>query len=159
VKSSLAAIAFLVFASCAHAQSIRTSSSGPTYNGAGASGGFGSSGPFSGGYGSGAFSSGFTSGAANSPVVWDPPREFRLLYATNDGPFVPSTFMKYEEALALGKQLLAQQEADAASSFADAAHKSMAGKVPTFQLKSRVVQDNSGKLLVCNLNGNDCHRL
>jgi hypothetical protein len=158
VKYTLAIVAALFLGSAAHAQ-IHTSSNTPTYNGGA---GYGSSGPFTGGYGSSSFSSGFSgfSSSAGAPVVWQPPREFMLLYANNDGSFVPSTFMKYEDALALGKQQIAQQELDAQTSpLADAARNFRAEKVPTFRLKSRVVQDNSGKLQICNLNGNDCHRI
>lgn len=161
MKSSLAAVAVLFFASCAHAQNSipRATSSTPTSSGGA---GYGSSGPFSGGYGSSGFSSGFSGGfsaGAGTPVVWEPPREFLLLYATNDGPFVPSTFMKYDEALALGKRQIAEQDAEALVSLADSARAAQAKRVPTFRLRSRVVQDDGGKLQICNLNGNDCHQL
>jgi len=163
VKYTVAVAALFLLIACAPAQAqVRTSSNMPTYSGGGAGyagGGSGSmgSGPFSGGYGSSGFS-GFSS-TAGTPVMWVPPREFMLLYANNDGPFVPSTFMKYDEALALAKQQIAQQELDAQTSFAETVRKAQADKVPTFRLKSRIVQDNTGKLQVCNLNGNDCHRI
>lgn len=157
MKYTLAILAVLFLASSGRAQ-VRTSSNTPSYNGGGA--GYGSSGPFTGGYGSSGFSNGFSGFSSSGPVAWQPPREFLLLYANNDGPFVPSTFMKYEDALALGKRQIAQQELDAQTSpLADAARNFRAEKVPTFRLRSRVVQDNSGKLQICNLNGNDCHRI
>jgi len=97
------------------------------------------------------------------PIRFEPPHEYFVLYATNDGPFVPSTFMKYEDALALGKQQLAAAEKEAAEgpavSLGEAARTLRAEKLPTFRLRSRVLQDNTGKLQICNLNGNDCHRL
>jgi hypothetical protein len=106
-------------------------------------------------------------GSINSPigrnVSYEPPREYFLEYATNDGPFVPSTYMNYEDALALGRQQLAVVEKETtqepAVSLGEAARALRAEKVPTFRLRSRVLQDNAGKLHICNLNGNDCRRL
>jgi hypothetical protein len=96
-------------------------------------------------------------------VDYQPPTQWELVYAKNDGSFVPSTFMSYEEALALGKQLLAEQEQEAQNgpvfSLAEAARVNRATKLPTFELRSRVVQDDHGKLTICNLSGNDCHRI
>jgi hypothetical protein len=70
--------------------------------------------------------------------------------------------MNYEDALALGKQELAAAEktelSDSGPSLGDAARAFRAAKVPTLRLQSRVLQDNSGNLEICNLNGNNCHR-
>jgi len=156
MKYIVAIAALLLLVACAPAQAqVHTSSNTPAYSGGGS--GYTGSGPFSSGYGSSGFSGfgGFSS-SGGSPVAWEPPREFVLLYGRNDGPFVPSTFMKYEDALALGQQQLLQQAADAATSFAETVRKAQAEKVPTFRLRSRVMQDNRGKLQICNLNGNDC---
>lgn len=97
------------------------------------------------------------------PVAWEPPREFSIDYATNDGPNVPSVYMSYEDALALGKQQLAaaqeERKPEATVSLGEAAHILRTQKLPTFRLRTRVLQDNDGKLHICNLNGNDCRRI
>lgn len=155
MKSSLAVAAILLFAATAHAQSPTTpratSAGGSMGNNYGGGGGWGSGGAWSG-----------LNSPSGRPVVFEPPREFLVLVGENDGPFVPSTYMNYEDALALGKQMIAEGEAKAKGegpySLGEAARAARAAKVPTFRLKSRVTQDNSGKLQVCNLNGNDCHR-
>lgn len=160
MRYTLTMAVLLLVVSCAPAQAqVRTSSTMPAYSGGGGGGGYSSSGPFSGGYGSGGLSGFSGSSSGGTPVMWEPPREFLLLYGKNDAAFVPSTFMRYEDALALGKRQLAQQELDAQASFAETVRQAQAEKVPTFRLRSRVVQDNSGKLQICNLNGNDCHQL
>ena len=69
--------------------------------------------------------------------------------------------MNYKDAVALGQQQLATEKAaqgDDEPSLGDVARSYRAARVPTLKLQSRVVQDNSGRLEVCNLNGNDCHR-
>jgi hypothetical protein len=61
----------------------------------------------------------------------------------------------------LGKQQLAAAQQGAGNgtpSVAEAARAYRAMRVPTFRLNALVSQDNAGKLQVCNLNGNDCHR-
>lgn len=101
-------------------------------------------------------------GFGGRAVRYEPPRSYEIGYATNDGPFVPSTYMNYEDALALGRQQLAaaekSQPSDPGPSLGDAARAFQAAKVPTLRLQSRVLQDNSGNLQICNLNGNNCHR-
>jgi hypothetical protein len=158
LRYTLVMAVLLLLVGCAQAQ-VRTSGTMPAFSGGGGGGGYSSSGPFTGGYGSGGLSGFSGSGSGGTPVMWEPPREFLLLYGRNDGLFVPSTFMKYEDALALGKRQIAQQELDAQTSFAETVRKAQAERVPTFRLRSRAVQDNSGKLQICNLNGNDCHQL
>jgi hypothetical protein len=70
--------------------------------------------------------------------------------------------MNYEDAVALGRQQLAAAEKAAQGedepSLGEVARSYRATRVPTLKLQSRVVQDNSGRLAVCNLNGNNCHR-
>jgi hypothetical protein len=70
--------------------------------------------------------------------------------------------MNYNDALALGQQQLAAAEKadpnDSGPSLGDFARTFRAAKVPTLRLQSRVLQDNSGNLQICNLNGNYCHR-
>jgi hypothetical protein len=101
-------------------------------------------------------------GFGGHAVRYEPPRNFEVSYATNDGPFVPSTYMNYEDALALGRQQLAAArepaKEEAAVSLGEIARDLQAARVPTLRLQSRVLQDNSGNLQVCNLNGNNCHR-
>jgi hypothetical protein len=149
MKSSLAFVAVLLLANCAQAQQqhhmIPTATSQSYINNGFGGGGFGSIG-----------------GSSGRPVRYEEPRNFAMGYVTNDGDTAVATYMNYDEALALGKKLLAEAElaarAGAAPSLGEVARMYRAAKVPTLQLQARVSQDNSGKLQVCNLNGNDCHR-
>jgi hypothetical protein len=110
------------------------------------------------GYGWGSNSFGYS----GRPVRYEDPRSFSVGYAQNDWPFVPSTYMNYDEAVSLGLQQLAAAEkaaqGDATPSLGDVARSYRAVKVPTLKLRSRVIQDDSGKLVICNLNGNNCHQ-
>ena len=111
---------------------------------------------------SGTSGGGIEYGFGGRTVHYEPPRDYEVGYARNDGPFVPSTYMNYNDALALGQQQLAAAEKadpnDSGPSLGDVARACRAAKVPTLRLQSRVLQDNSGNLQICNLNGNDCHR-
>jgi hypothetical protein len=149
MKPSLLFAALFLFASSAQAQHHRQypiMGSGPGFiNGwGGTSGG------------------GMEYGFGGSAVRYEPPRNFEVGYAKNDGPFVPSTFMNYEDALALGRQQLAAARESAneevAVSLGEIARAFQAARVPTLRLQSRVLQDNSGNLQICNLNGNNCRR-
>jgi len=100
-------------------------------------------------------------GSRGRAVRYESPRTLPTGSAQNDGPFLPSTFMNYNDALALGQQQLAEQEASrvgTGTSLGEIARAYRTAKVPTLRLQSRVVQDYFGHLEVCNLNGNDCHR-
>jgi hypothetical protein len=70
--------------------------------------------------------------------------------------------MNYDEAVRLGQQQLAAEEkaarGDSSPSLGEVARAYLTVKIPTLRLQSRVLQDNAGRLEVCNLNGNDCHR-
>ena len=154
MKSSLALAFVLLFASAAHAQA---SARQPLANGSIIGGGL-------------TIPSWGTGGAWSSinspigrPVIYELPREYTLEYATNDGPFIPTVYMNYEEALALGRQQLAAAEKEAteepAVSLGEAARTLRAEKLPTLRLRSRALQDNAGKLHICNLNGRDCRPL
>jgi hypothetical protein len=70
--------------------------------------------------------------------------------------------MSYEEAVNLGQQQLAAAakaaQGGSAAPLGDVARTFRTVKVPTLKLQSRVVQDDSGRLEICNLNGNNCHR-
>jgi hypothetical protein len=152
MKSSLLLAGFLLFAISAEAQHSHSHAMG-----GGNSAGLGNNGGnWGGGWGSGSF------GSHGRAVRYEDPRDFSVEYARNDGPFVPSTFMNYKDAVALGQQQLAAAEkaaqGDDEPSLGDVARSYRAARVPTLKLQSRVVQDNSGRLEVCNLNGNDCHR-
>ena len=150
MKSSLLLVGLLLLASSARAQHSHSHNMGGGI-------GFGNN---QGNWGYGWGSSSF--GYSGRPVHCEDPRSFSVEYARNDGPFVPSTYLNYEDALALGRQQLAAAEkaaqGDASTSLGDVARSYRAGRVPTLKLQSRVLQDNSGRLEICNLNGNDCHR-
>jgi hypothetical protein len=152
MKSSLLLAGLLLFATSAQAQHSHS----PAMSGGNSHGLGNNLGNWGGGWGSSSF------GSHGRPVRYEDPRNFSVDYARNDGPFVPSTFMNYEDAVALGRQQLAAAEkaaqGDDELSLGDVARSYRAAKVPTLKLQSRVVQDNSGRLEVCNLNGNDCHR-
>jgi hypothetical protein len=151
MKSSLLLAGLLLLASSAQAQHSHS----PNMSG----GGIGL-GNYQGNWGYGWGSSTF--GYSGRPVRYEDPRVFSVGYVQNDGPFVPSIYMKYDDAVALGQQQLAAAakagQGDAVNSLGDVARSYRAGKVPTLRLQSRVLQDNSGKLEVCDLNGNHCHR-
>jgi hypothetical protein len=152
MKHSLFFAVLLLFATSAQAQDSHQ----PAANSSSSTGyGYGQGG-WGGGWGSSSF------GSRGHILAYEPPREYSIGYAKNDGPFVPSTYMNYEDALALGQQQLAAAEkadpSDSGPSLGDAARAFRAGKVPTLRLQSRVLQDNSGNLEICNLNGNNCHR-
>jgi hypothetical protein len=156
MKPSIFCAALLFFASSVQAQHphqpVANSSSTASY--------WYGQGGWGGGWGSGWGSNSF--GSRGRSVAYEPPREYSIGYAKNDGPFVPSTYMNYEDALALGRQQLADADkaarGEAGASLGDTARALRADKVPTLKLQLRVLQDNSGNLEVCNLNGNNCHR-
>lgn len=119
-------------------------------NGGSAGGGFG------GGFGGGSINS-----AGGHPIAYEEPHSFAVGYATNDGPYVPSTYVNYGDALALGKQVLAEEEEAKAGrgprSAAGAARLYGAAKGPTSKPRFRVSQDDAGKLQICDSNGRGCH--
>ena len=149
MKPSLLFAALLLFASSAQAQHHHQNPS--TGSGQGLNNGW-----------NGSSGGGIEYGSGGRAVRYEPPRDLEVSYARNDGPFIPSTYMNYEDALALGQQQLAATEkteqSDSGPSLGDAARAYRAAKVPTLRLHSRVLQDNSGNLEICNLNGNNCHR-
>jgi hypothetical protein len=151
MKPSLFFAVFLLLASSAEAQHSHQPATGGGTSGYGyGQGGWG------GGWGPSSF------GSHGRRVAYEHPREYSIGYARNDGPFIPSTYMNYEDALALGREQLAAAEKAARGEteipLGDIARAYRAGKVPTLRLQSRVLQDNSGNLQICNLNGNNCHR-
>jgi hypothetical protein len=153
MKSSLLFVSLLLFATSAQAQHSHTQ---PTTGS--------TTGPYSGnnqGY-AGEIGARSAIGSRGRPLHYEAARDFSVGSAKNDGPFVPSTYMNYNDAVALGQQQLAgtekSAEGDASASLGEIARAYRTVKVPTLRLQSRVIQDNSGRLEVCNLNGNDCHR-
>jgi hypothetical protein len=149
MKPSLLFAAILLVAGSARAQHHHQNPS--TGNGPGFNNGWG-----------GTSGGGIEYGSGGRAIRYEPPRNFEVGYARNDGPFISSTYMDYNDALALGQQQLAAAEksepSEPSPSLGDAARAFRAAKVPTLRLQSRVLQDNSGNLEVCNLNGNNCHR-
>jgi hypothetical protein len=150
MKPSLFVAVILLLATTAQAQhhhqgSDTTGSQGLSNNGWGAASG-----------------GGIEYGADIRALRYEQPADLKVGYAKNDGPFVPSTFMNYDDALALGRQQLAAAQEyaknEGAGSLGEIARAYRTTKVPTLKLQARVLQDNSGNLEVCNLNGNDCHR-
>jgi hypothetical protein len=152
MKSSLLLVGLLLIATSAHAQHHHS----PAMGGGNSSGLGNNWGNGGGGWGSDSF------GSRSRPMRYEAPQDYSVEYARNDGPFIPSTYMNYEDAVVLGQQQLAAVEkasqTDATPSLGDLARSYRSARVPTMKLESRVIQDNSGKLEICNLNGNDCHR-
>jgi hypothetical protein len=152
MKPALLLFALLLFATSAHAQRSHSPAAG-----GGNSSGLGNNwGYWGSGWGPGSF------GFASRPVRYEAPRSYSVEYARNDGPFVPSTYMNYNDALALGQQQLAaadkSTQVDESRPLGDVARAYKARRVPTLRLQSRALQDSTGRLVLCNLNGNDCHR-
>jgi hypothetical protein len=152
MKPSLLLAVLLFFATSAQAQHSHM----PLMGGR-SSGGLGYG---QGGWGGELGSSSF--GYSGRPVRYEDPRSFSVGYTQNDGPFVPSTYMNYDDAVRLGQQQLAAAERaehdGATPPLGDVARSYRAVKFPTLKLQYRVLQDEFGKLVICNLNGNDCRR-
>src|SRR5215467_7016981 len=102
MKLGLAFAAVLLFAGSAHAQRIIGNAGGSGANYSMGATAFGSGGAWTG-----------INSPIGRPVLYEAPREFAISYATNDGPFVPSVYMDYQEALELGRKELAEAEAQA----------------------------------------------
>jgi hypothetical protein len=149
MKSTLVIVVLLFFASAAQAQRQQRGSA--SENGQSDLNG----------YGGGVSEVGGGAVSHGHAVRYEEPRNYSLVYSKNDGPFVPSTFMSYNDALALGQQQVAAAERAArgeGNSLGELARAYRTTKVPTLKLQMRVQQDASGRLEVCNLNGNHCHR-
>ena len=104
---------------------------------------------------------GATISSGEPALQYAPPRVFAVSYATNDGDFVPSTFMNYDEALALGKQRIvaaARQKNDVHSvSLGEVARAYRASK--DSKLQASLVQGDSHNLEVCDMKSSTCRRL
>ena len=160
MKSSLSVLFLLLFAASAEAQHSHSFSSGSIINQGGGYGG-GYSGGWD-GYGAGGYGYGTGGFHHHSELRYEPPREFSTGYVTNDGPYIPSTFMNYDDALALGKQQLAAAanpaQADAGPSLDDVARSYRIARSSTQATPALALQDNSGRLHICNVNGDNCRQ-
>jgi hypothetical protein len=161
MKSSLALLFLLLFAASAQAQHTHSFSSGSSLNQGGGYGG-GYSGGWD-GYGAGGYGYGTGGFHHHSGLRYEAPREFSTGYVTNDGPYIPSTFMNYDDALALGKQQLAaaaavSAQADIGPSLGDVARACRAAKSSTQRPPTLALQDNTGRLHICNLKGDNCRQ-
>jgi hypothetical protein len=148
MKSSLALLFLLLFAASAQAQHTHSFSSGSSINPGGGYGG-GYSGGWD-GYGAGGYGYGSGGSQHHGGLQYEPPREFSSGYVTNDGPYIPSTFMNYDDALALGKQQLAaaaavSAQADTGPSLGDVARACRAAKSSTQRPPTLALQDNTGR--------------
>lgn len=162
MKPSLALLSLLLFAASAHAQHSHPVTLSSNLNQGGAYGG-GYSGGWD-GYGGGGYGYGYGTGGFHhhSELRYEPPREFSSGYVTNDGPYIPSTFMSFEEGLALGKQQLAAAanpaQTDTGPSLGDVARAYRIARSATQAPPALALQDNSGRLHICNLNGDNCRQ-
>jgi hypothetical protein len=160
MKVSVAFVGLLIFATCAQAQHAHSFSSSSNLNqGGGYSGGY--SGGWD-GYGAGGYGYGTGGFHHHNGLRYEPPREFSTGYVTNDGPYIPSTFMTYEEALALGKQQLAAAtkpaQTDGGPSLGDVARAYRTARSSPQAPPALALQDNSGRLHICNMNGDSCRQ-
>lgn len=160
MKVSIALVGLLLFATCAQAQHSHLFSSASTYNQGGSYGGGYSSGWD--GYGAGGYGYGAGGFHHHGGLRYEDPREFSTGYVTNDGPYIPSTFMNYYDALALGLQQLAAAanpaQPDAGPSLGDVARAYRIARSATQVPPALALQDNSGRLHICDLSGDHCRQ-
>src|SRR5580704_7891564 len=87
MKSSLLLVGLLLIATSAHAQHHHS----PAMGGGNSSGLGNNWGNGGGGWGSDSF------GSRSRPMRYEAPQDYSVEYARNDGPFIPSTYMNYED--------------------------------------------------------------
>jgi hypothetical protein len=101
------------------------------------------------------------SGSRRGGGRYEPPQEYSTGAFTNDGPYVPSTFMTFDEALALGKQQLASTQTSsgtsASPSLGEVARALRANKLRPEDSRVLVSRDNIGPVVVCAPGGSACH--
>jgi hypothetical protein len=81
--------------------------------------------------------------------------------AVNDGEYVPSVMMNYEDAVALGARQLERQHASEATplSLADAARQALPQGTPNGSAAVFARQNEAGQLQVCSPRGTNCQPL
>jgi hypothetical protein len=95
-------------------------------------------------------------------VRYEPSRNFVVGYAKNDGAFEPSTYMNYDDALALGRRQLAEEQEAAKGntpSLGDVARAYRAIRVAPIKSQDQAIQDNSGRIVLCDQSGRACSHL
>jgi hypothetical protein len=77
--------------------------------------------------------------------------QFSVVEAVNDGAYIPSTMMDYDQTVALGEQQLEKQQAREANptSLADRARKALAHAAPNASAPVLAEQDDAGQVQVC----------
>ncbi|MGB2592088.1 MAG: hypothetical protein WAJ96_15645 [Candidatus Acidiferrum sp.] len=100
-------------------------------------------------------------GTAGGGLTYEPPRDFKVSYVTNDGEYVPSNYMNYDDALALGRHEIAASEEMAKnrsnSSLGEVARAYRAAKERPQELEAKVVQADAERIDACSATRN-CHR-
>lgn len=100
-------------------------------------------------------------GSAGAALTYEPPREFKVTYVTNDGEYVPSNYMNYDDALALGRQEIAASEEIAKNrantSLGEIARAYRKAKERTQLLEAKVVQVDADRIDACSATRN-CRR-
>ena len=148
MKSSLALFTVLFFADSAQAQRSHSHCRG-------SAGGGGPQWSYSGQLG------GYIFGSQEQELQYEPPREYALHYVTNDGEYIPSTYMDYDEAVALGRQQIAAakqpRRGQKSVSLGEIARALRASKES--KLQANLVQGDSHNLEVCDLKSSSCRRL
>jgi hypothetical protein len=159
MKSCLLLAILLLYSPCAQAQHAHA----PSFSFASGSGIGNNQRNWGGweGYGTGGY--GVGGSHHHGGLRYEGPREFSTGYVTNDGPYVPSTYMSYDEALALGQQQLAtagkSAPPGAGPSLGEVARAYRSARGSTQAPPTLALQDNSGRLHICNPNGDNCHQL
>lgn len=80
-------------------------------------------------------------------------------FAQGDANFVPSTYVSYKKALAMGKQPQQQPDSSSNASLGDVARAYRAASKKNPEAKQKiptVTQDNSGKIVVCKSDSGKC---
>jgi len=95
-------------------------------------------------------------------IPYEPPRDYALSYETNDGLYMPSTYMDYDKLVELGrKQLAAAKRVNARTALpplGDIARAYRAAKVAPQELEPRFLVGTAGEVQVCYLTEYRCHR-
>lgn len=94
-------------------------------------------------------------GSAGAALTYEEPREFKVSYVTNDGNYVPSNYMNYDDALALGREQVATEEAMAKAqsrtSLGEIARAYRAAKDRSTELEAKAVRKEGEGLEACSV--------